>query len=263
MQTFLMDNSISQVAMILKKAEKILFITGAGLSADSGLPTYRGVGGLYDDKHTDEGIPIEEALSGEMLERRPEITWKYLWQIGSACSGKKFNRGHEVIALIEEMKPGTWVLTQNIDGFHRTAGSKNLIEVHGNASELYCVNCNFETSSECFLSGYGSEIQLPPKCPECKGLIRPNVVLFGEMLPERALKQMSMLETMKIDAVLSVGTSVVFPYISRPVMIARQAGVPTVEINPSDTGLSDIVDFRIKAGAAETLNSIWNEINSN
>lgn len=255
-----MDNSISQVAKILKRAENILFITGAGLSADSGLPTYRGVGGLYDDKHTDDGIPIEEALSGEMLKRHPEITWKYLWQIGSSCSGKKFNRGHEVIAFIGKMKPGTWVLTQNIDGFHRAAGSKNLIEVHGNAFELYCVNCDFKSSSESFLSGYGSKIPLPPECPKCKGLIRPNVVLFGEMLPEKALKLIYKLETMRIDAVLSVGTSGVFPYISAPVYMARRSGVPTVEINPSDTGLSDIVDIKINAGAAETLDRIWKEM---
>lgn len=255
-----MGNTISQVAKILKKAEKILFITGAGLSADSGLPTYRGVGGLYDGKHTDDGIPIEEALSGEMLKRHPEITWKYLWQIGSACSGKKFNRGHEVIAFIEKMKPGTWVLTQNIDGFHRSAGSKNLIEVHGNSSELYCVNCNFKSTSEDLLSGYGPEIQLPPKCPKCKGLIRPNVVLFGEMLPEKALKQIYNLEAMSMDAVVSVGTSGVFPYISGPVLMARRAGVPAVEINPSDTGLSGTVDFKISAGAAETLDMIWKEM---
>jgi NAD-dependent deacetylase len=260
MQAFLMDNQISQVAKILKKAENILFITGAGLSADSGLPTYRGVGGLYDDRHTDEGIPIEDALSGEMLERHPEITWKYLWQIGSACSGKKFNRGHEVIALIEKMKPGTWVMTQNIDGFHRAAGSKNLIEVHGNASELYCVECGFESSSEDFLSGYSSEIPMPPKCPKCKGMIRPNVVLFGEILPEKALKQIYSLETMRMDVVLSVGTSGSFPYISGPVFMARRAGIPTVEINPTDTALSDIVDFKIKAGAADTLDKIWKEI---
>lgn len=255
-----MGNTISQVAEILKKAERILFITGAGLSADSGLPTYRGVGGLYDDRHTDEGIPIEEALSGEMLERRPDITWKYLWQIGSACSGKIFNRGHEVISLMEKMKPGTWVLTQNIDGFHRAAGSKNLIEVHGNASELYCVNCNFKSTSEDFLAGYGAEIPLPPTCPKCKGLVRPNVVLFGEMLPGKALEQIYRLEAMRMDAVLSVGTSGVFPYISGPVYMARRAGVPTVEINPSGTGLSDIVDFKINAGAAETLDRIWKEI---
>ncbi|HCE45975.1 MAG TPA: NAD-dependent protein deacylase [Lentisphaeria bacterium] len=252
---------ITQVAEIFKKADRILFITGAGLSADSGLPTYRGIGGLYDDKHTDEGIPIEEALSGDMLKRHPEITWKYLWQIGSACSGKKFNRGHEVIALIEKMKSETWVLTQNIDGFHRDAGSKNLIEVHGNASELYCTKCSFKSSSQNFLSGYGTAIQIPPKCPECKGLIRPNVVLFGEMLPEKALKQIYEIETIRMDAVLSVGTSGVFPYISGPVIMARQAGVPTVEINPCDTGLSDMVDFKIKAGAAETLDRIWKEMN--
>jgi NAD-dependent SIR2 family protein deacetylase len=145
MQAFLMDNPISKVAKILKKSENILFITGAGLSADSGLPTYRGVGGLYDDKHTDEGIPIEDALSGEML-------------------------------------------------------------------------------------------------------------------PEKALKQMHRLEKMRMDAVLSVGTSGAFPYISGPVVMARRAGIPTVEINPTDTVLSDMVDIKINGGAADTLDKIWKEI---
>ncbi len=255
-----MDSIISKVAKIIEKSGNILFITGAGLSADSGLLTYRGIGGLYDDKHTDEGIPIEDALSGEMLAKHPEITWKYLWQIGSACKGAKFNRGHEVIALIEKIKPGTWVLTQNIDDFHRSAGSKNLIEVHENASELYCTKCRFRTTSEVFLAGYGTAVPLPPKCPECGGMIRPNVVLFGEMLPEKALQQIYRLESMKFDIVLSVGTSGVFPYISGPVILARQDGVPTVEINPCDTILSKMVDFKIKAGAAEALDGIWKEI---
>ncbi len=252
-----MDKTIAQVAEILKKADKILFITGAGLSADSGLPTYRGVGGLYDDKHTDDGIPIEEALSGEMLRRRPEITWKYLWQIGSACRGAKFNRGHEVISLIGKNKPGTWVLTQNIDGFHRAAGTRNLIEIHGNASELHCMKCGLKSTSDKLLAGYGHEVPLPPRCPKCDGIIRPDVVLFGEMLPEPALKQMYKLESAGMDVVLSIGTSGVFPYISGPVIMARQNGVPTVEINPCETGLSEIVDFKISGGAAESLDRIW------
>ncbi len=252
-----MDKAISEAAKVLAKSERILFITGAGLSADSGLPTYRGIGGLYDDKHTDEGIPIEEALSGDMLKKRPEITWKYLWEIGKACRGRTFNRGHKVIALIEREKPGIWVMTQNIDGFHRAAGSKNLIEVHGNSSELYCMKCSFKASSEDFLSGFDKDIPLPPKCPECKGVIRPNVVLFGEYLPETALKKIYALESMKMDAVVSVGTSGVFPYISGPIMMAKHAGIPTIEINPGETGLSDIVDIKITMGAAKALDEIW------
>ena len=99
------ENSIREIARLIEDAERILFVTGAGLSADSGLPTYRGIGGLYNEQHTEEGIPIEMALSGDMLRTRPEITWKYLLQVESACRGAGFNRAHRIIADIEKLKP--------------------------------------------------------------------------------------------------------------------------------------------------------------
>ncbi|MCG8610351.1 MAG: NAD-dependent protein deacylase, partial [Pseudomonadales bacterium] len=115
---------INKVSELIAQSQRILFITGAGISAESGLPTYRGVGGLYDRNLTDEGYTIEEALSAQMMASRPDITWKYLWQIGSACRQAKPNRAHEVIAALEKRKPESWVLTQNVDGYHRTAGSE-------------------------------------------------------------------------------------------------------------------------------------------
>lgn len=252
-----MDSTLSAVADLLWKAEKILFITGAGLSADSGLPTYRGVGGLYEGQDTEEGIPIESALSGQMLSINPALTWKYLWQIGVACRGATFNRGHEVIAAIERWKPNTWVLTQNVDGLHRAAGSQHLIEVHGRASELYCIVCFFTTTAEELLAGYSQPISLPPRCPSCGGLIRPDAVLFGERLSEKTVAAMTYLSDTRMDLVFTVGTSGSFPYITQPVHTARVMGIPTVEINPCKTLLSEVVDYRIESTAADTLDKLW------
>ena len=116
----------SEIAEQLRGSQSILFITGAGMSADSGLPTYRGIGGLYTSGTTEEGIAIEEALSGPMLDERPALTWKYIRQIEEACRGAQFNRGHEIIALMESHFERVVILTQNVDGFHHAAGSSRL-----------------------------------------------------------------------------------------------------------------------------------------
>ncbi|MCB0209290.1 MAG: NAD-dependent protein deacylase [Anaerolineae bacterium] len=249
--------TIQCVASAINKAERILFITGAGISADSGLPTYRGVGGLYHDQVTEEGITIETALSSTMFHRRPDITWKYLWQLGAACHGAQFNRAHEIIALIQQRKPKSVVLTQNIDGFHRAAGSTKLIEVHGHAFDLYCVSCHTDFLAADLVANYEVQPQLPPLCPHCGGLIRPNVVLFGEQLPDEAVMGMVELASQPVNLVIAIGTSSSFPYILRPVIDASYQGIPTVEINPSDTPISDIVTYRLRLRAAEAMEKIW------
>ena len=97
------ESSIERIATMLAASHSVLFVTGAGLSADSGLPTYRGIGGLYNTNTTEDNIPIEWAISGEAIIERPELTWKYLAQIEQACRGARYNRGHEVIAEIEAL----------------------------------------------------------------------------------------------------------------------------------------------------------------
>jgi NAD-dependent deacetylase len=248
---------IEIVAELVRKAKRMLFITGAGISADSGLPTYRGVGGLYESQCTDEGLPIEEALSGRMFVKRPEITWKYLWQIGSVCHGAKPNAAHKVIASLQKQKPESWVLTQNVDGLHRAAGSENLIEVHGNASQLFCCDCRKEYTADGLFGNYSGEPHLPPRCQTCNGVIRPDVVLFGETLPHRAVSFLSTIPDRHFNLVISIGTSGVFQYILEPVLVVRMQGMPTVEINPSTTTVSGIVDHRIRLGAAEAMAKIW------
>lgn len=247
-----MVKDIAEIAGHLRRAGRVLFITGAGMSADSGLPTYRGIGGLYEDRFAEEELPIETVLSGEMLQRRPELTWKYMLQMEEACRGAVFNEGHRVVAQIEERRPESWVLTQNIDGFHGAAGSRNLIEIHGRLRDLFCTNCEYAWTVENF-----SGLEVPPRCPECGGLVRPDVVLFGELLSEERVRVMQRELRRGFDMVFSIGTTSVFPYIAQPVLEASYMGTPTVEINPGETEVSHAVDYRLAMGAAEALGRIW------
>ncbi|MDR0735999.1 MAG: NAD-dependent protein deacylase [Zoogloeaceae bacterium] len=240
-----------KIAVLLDRAKRVLFITGAGISADSGLPTYRGLGGLYENDLTAEGIPIEEALSGEMLRRRPEITWKYMAQIEENCRHAGPNAAHELMAQWERELPYVMVLTQNIDGLHRAAGSENVVEIHGDLHRLRCMHCGLREAAQ-NLAGRA----LPPACPQCGKAMRPEVVLFGEMLPEAELGRLRTALETGFDLVFSIGTTSVFPYIAQPVSQAVRAGVPTVEINPGHTCLSAHVAYRLPMGAAAALTAI-------
>jgi NAD-dependent deacetylase len=244
--------TIDRVVDHLAGARSILFVTGAGMSADSGLPTYRGVGGLYDRGETEEGFAIEEMLSGEMFRERPEWTWKYLRQIEQACRGAKFNRGHAVIAEMERHFPRVWTLTQNVDGFHRDAGSGNVIAIHGELHRIRCTECPRRETVNDYL-----HLADLPRCGSCSAVLRPDVVLFGEMLPEAGLRELRYQLREGFDVVFSVGTTSGFPYISLPVEEARQRDKPTVEINPATTRVSGIVRYRLALGAAVALDAIW------
>lgn len=246
---------IQAVVSHLRKSQNLLFITGAGVSADSGLPTYRGIGGLYKDGTTQDGIPVEMALAGEMLARKPQITWKYLMQIEENCRKATFNRAHAVIAEMEQRFPRVWVLTQNVDGFHKAAGSRNVIDIHGDLHGLACTQCSFTQT----VRDYSGLEEIPPHCPQCQAHLRPQVVFFGEMLAIDKVQRLRAELQRGFDLVFSVGTTSVFPYIIAPVLDAKQRGIPTVEINPSATGISDVVDIRIPGGAAEVLDAIWKE----
>jgi len=244
--------TIDRIVGHLGRARSILFVTGAGMSADSGLPTYRGVGGLYDRGETEEGLAIEELLSGEMFQERPAWTWKYLRQIEQACRGARFNRGHAVIAEMEKHFPRVWTLTQNVDGFHRDAGSRNVIAIHGQLHQIRCSVCPWRET----VSNYASLPELP-RCTQCSEVLRPDVVLFGEMLPDAAFGEMKLQLREGFDIVFSIGTTSVFPYISFPVELAQQRDKPTVEINLSTTRVSSLVRYRLELAAAVALDAIW------
>lgn len=242
---------VARVARALDAAESVLFVTGAGISADSGLPTYRGIGGLYEGRTTDEGYPIEVALSGEMLAAEPGVCWRAIAQIEAACRGARPNRAHEIIAALEREPRRVWVLTQNVDGLHRDAGSENVIEIHGDVHDLRCLGCGVRRR----VADYRG-LAIPPSCDRCGGLVRPEVVLFGEMLPIAPLERLERELGRGFDVVFSIGTTSVFPYIAEPVMRTRGRGGFTVEINPGESEVSDVVDVRLAAGARDSLEAI-------
>ena len=159
---------------------------------------------------------------------------------------------HEVIAELERRLPRVWTLTQNVDGLHRAAGSSNVIEIHGNMRSLSCMECGWRMAVD-----ETTPLVLPPRCNECRAILRPDVVLFGEMLPEEAVLRMVREAERGFGAVFSVGTTSAFPYIQEPVFAARQLGAPTIEINPSETAVSHDVDYRLPLGAAAALEAIW------
>jgi NAD-dependent deacetylase len=246
-----LQDHIVEIARQLKKSRSVLFVTGAGISADSGLPTYRGIGGLYEQEETDEGIPIEAALSGAMFQRDPAVTWKYIHQIESSCRDAGPNRAHEVIAELESRFDRVWTLTQNVDGLHHAAGSRRVIDIHGDVHWLVCTRCGHRWRVESY-----EGLPIPPSCTECDALVRPEVVLFGEMLPMDRVRVLQDELSRGFDVVFSIGTTSVFPYIAQPIFDARRRGGLTVEINPGVSEVSHVVNYRLKTGAAAAMDGL-------
>ena len=245
--------TIQRVVNVLRESDSLLFITGAGISADSGLPTYRGIGGLYDVDATDDGLAIEELLSGSTMRHDPELCWKYLLQLEQACRGAKFNRGHEVVAEMENHFKRVWTVTQNVDGFHHAAGSRHVIDLHGSLRDLKCTACSYRNHADDFAS-----LSLPPQCPICGSIVRPDIVLFGECLPQHKLKVLYRELELGFDAVFTIGTASVFRYIAEPVLAAKRTQRATIEINPSATEMSHVVDIKLPLRASAALDAIWN-----
>lgn len=240
------------VADHLRTARRVLAITGAGVSAESGLPTYRGVGGLYNDAGADEGFAIEDIMSGAMLRSRPELTWKHLRHIEEAGRAARPNRAHRLLAAIQGRVEGVLVLTQNVDGFHREAGSSDVIDIHGDLHRLECTGCGDART----VASYEALPPGVPRCEACGAMLRPGVVLFGEMLPAGKIGRLQAELRQGFDLYLSIGTTSVFPYIAGPILDAADARRPTVEINPGTTDLSAIVQHRLPLGAGEALEAI-------
>lgn len=240
-----LNATLDRVAEELARSRRVLFITGAGLSAESGLPTYRGLGGLYEGMATSEGMSIETVLSGSMFQRRPELVWKYLRQVEEACRAATCNAGHRMIAQLETKLAKVVVLTQNVDGFHRAAGSSHVIDIHGDLRELRCTSCARTRR----VSSYAGLPPLP-RC-RCGGLERPEVVLFGENLAQAKISALMAELAIGFDMVISVGTSGLFPYIRLPMIRAKVYGWPSVDINPLRNPMTEYARYHLPLRAVQ------------
>jgi len=272
------SDAVRQAAHYLSQAKSVLIVTGAGISAESGLPTYRGVSGLYnDDKATqDDGMTIEECLSGSTYRTRPDLTWKYLLQIEKSCRGAQPSKAHRLVAKLQDhVQPGpVTVMTQNVDGLHARAGQTDLLCLHGEVHQLRCTGTCQSTLEVESYAEFEEKGQFPPVCPKCGGALRPNVVLFDEFLDDQIVQTyeeklgepMSSLMFSSIfsspstrknyDVSIAIGTSALFQYVNAAALSGRH----TVEINPERTPLSDEVDVRIQAGATEALEALFEEL---
>ena len=224
-------------------------ITGAGLSAESGIQTYRGKGGLYDDP--EEGDRTVEALSGPTLQRDPARTWGVVVELARRSAEARPNAGHEAIARLEQGVESFVLLTQNVDGLHRAAGSENVIDIHGDVLDTLCTHCG---NRDRFTREQILALEGVPTCESCGEGVRPDVVLFGEMLPTAKVVHMNeAFYQQSPDLVLIAGTTAVFPYIAEPVVVARRAGKLTVEVNPEPTVVSEAVEWSLRGRGGELL----------
>jgi NAD-dependent deacetylase len=246
-----MRDAFQRIGAQLKAARRVLFITGAGVSAESGIPTFRGNTSAFTGGVTEEGTPFEESLSGPAFQRDPAQSWKYFLRLDQALRGKEPNAAHRAIAALEAAGRQVCVVTQNIDGLHQRAGSRRVLELHGNLLRLVCTGCAYAARCQTFEG-------LPPlpRCPDCRQVLRPDIVLYEEELPEVALAEFAFEREKGFDLIFTVGTTSLFSYVVAPVLMAAQADIPTVEINPEETTLSRVVEFRFPAAAGPTLQKL-------
>ncbi len=242
---------LDAVGALLTQARSALFITGPALSADSGLVHYRGLPGL-SRKTPSDGKMIEAALSNEALARKPKLTWRYLLEMDRQVVAARPNRGHEVLVGLERALQRSTIMTINVDRLHQRAGSRNVIEMHGALHDLLCPRCEMSTRHENY-----SQLPVPPICAICGSVLRPDMPLFGESLPADPFTRLQAEIDIGFDLVFAIGVSTMFPYLARPLLLAKQEGIPTVEIAQNHTDMSDVVDFAFKGSPTKILELVW------
>ena len=225
----------------LRAARHVAVLTGAGISAESGIPTFRevqtGLWAQYDP---------QELATPQAFRRQPRLVWEwYAWRRQLVTQATP-NPGHLALATLTGLVPQLTLITQNVDGLHQRAGSPGVIELHGNLTRVICFD-NHHAVAAWVETG-----EIPPRCPECGSRLRPDVVWFGESLPPQALQQ-AVTAARSCDLFFSVGTSaLVHPAASLPLEALNQ-GAPVIEINPTETPLTPYVSLYLSGRAGEVL----------
>lgn len=223
-----------------KRAKKVVVITGAGISAESGVPTFRGANGLW------RRYRAEDLATPHAFQRNPQLVWEWYDWRRRLISDKEPNPGHAAIAAMEALFEEFLLITQNVDGLHRKAGSRKIIEIHGG---LWRVRCMVE--GRVFPNNEVPLREIPPRC-ECGALLRPDVVWFGESLPEKDLAD-SYTALRECDCLMVVGTSAVVQPVASFPAVARNGGAFILEINVQPTPISGWVDESILGKSGQVL----------
>ncbi len=223
----------------IRDFNRIVFFTGAGMSAESGVPTYRGPGGIWKE------YDYDRYACQEAFDRDPEAVWEFHNYRRTLVSECNPNLGHELIATVEQAKDEVTVVTQNIDGLHQAAGASNVHELHGSLWRIRCDQCgNHQLTERSPLDDV--------HCGACHAYWRPDIVWFGDALRHDVLHAATA-AVEGADLLVSVGTSgVVFPAAVMP-LLAQRSGATLIEINPEATDMSDIYSVRLRGPATEML----------
>ena len=238
----------SDLIRLMRTASSLAVLTGAGVSAESGIPTFReaqsGLWSRYD--------PTQLATP-EAFQENPELVWSWYQWRRDLINNNAPNPAHHTLVKIEQKLPSFTLITQNVDGFHRQAGSGNVLELHGN------IHTNLCSREKKVVISRAEDGRMVPTCPDCGAKLRPGVVWFGESLPVDALRA-AQEAAASSDIFLSIGTSgLVQPAASLP-LIALEAGKIVLEINPSPTPLTPYSHFAIHGPAGEVLPELYQAI---
>jgi NAD-dependent deacetylase len=232
---------MQQAAELLRAANRVVVLTGAGVSAESGVPTFRDANGLW------EGHAIEDVATPDGFRRNPDLVWEFYNQRRAQLASVRPNAGHVALAQLEErMTDGFTLITQNVDGLHGQAGSQRVLEIHGNIRRTRCLQCHW-------IQDRGYEPLGPrPTCGDCNGRIRPDVVWFQEALPIQLWDQAET-ATSQCDVFLLVGTSAIVYPAAGLAMLARRQNCSVIEVNLGRTAASDVAHVSLQGPAGELL----------
>ncbi len=253
---------IQQAAAIVARAHRLTALVGAGLSASSGIPTYRGPGGLWTRQRPRQGAP--PLLSYQEFVRDPAAWWQArlaaetdpshpIYQMKQAVDQAAPNPGHLALAQLEQRGILHCIITQNVDNLHAAAGSRAVLEIHGNRNRLRCLQCHRRTPRNT------QTPQNPPQCQQCNGLLKLDTVMFGEPIPPDVL-QACRQAAEQSDCMLLVGTSGTVNPAARLPLLAKENGATLIEINPEATPLTPWCDLSLTGPADAILPQLLNSI---
>lgn len=230
-----------ELISLLRGTPNLVALTGAGVSQESGLRTFRDAQtGLWAQ------YKPEELASPQAFARDPKLIWDwYAWR-REAVKGVRPNPGHYALAEMEKRAPGFTLITQNVDGLHRMAGNQNVLELHGNIQRVRCADCYTVTET------WEEDIESVPRCKECDGLLRPDVVWFGESLPRDQLEA-AVEAARSCDVFFSIGTSGVVQPAASLAFAAHNRGAVVVEVNAEPTPLTSKANFALHGKSGEIL----------
>ena len=246
----MMEELIGQAAEIIVNSKFTMALTGAGISVESGIPDFRSADGLWA-----KFDPAEYA-SIHSFRAKPEMVWEMLREMDKVVGQARPNKAHLGMGELEEMGYLHCIITQNIDNLHQMGGAKNVIEYHGNSSTLSCLWCGKRYKSE------EKRDEYPPRC-ECQKILKPDVVFFGEAIPEYALNRSFQLAS-SAQALMVVGTSAVVSPANTIPAIAKQNGAKIIEINTERTHLTDsLTDIFLQGGAGKVISDLVEAVKRN